>query len=68
MEVTLKREATLRRFEDVRPAVADDWRRQKNADTKEAYLARLREKFGVAIDEQNVAVSDDTSAGRLAAR
>jgi hypothetical protein len=51
-------EAEPRRFEDVRQTVADDWRRQKNAETKKVYLARLREKYGVLIKAQAVAVSD----------
>jgi parvulin-like peptidyl-prolyl isomerase len=67
VEVTLKREAEPRRFEDVRQTVADDWRRQKNADTKEAYLARLRQKYGVLIDAQALADSDQAGK-RQAAR
>jgi parvulin-like peptidyl-prolyl isomerase len=66
--VTLKREAEPRPFEDVRQAVAADWRRQKNADTKQAYLARLREKFGVTIDAQALSASETASAASLAAR
>jgi hypothetical protein len=66
VQVTLMRGAEPRRFEDVRQAVSEDWRRQKNADTRQAYLTRLRQKFGVTIDDQALSMAED--GGRLAAR
>jgi hypothetical protein len=68
VQVTMIRQAEPRRFEDVRQAVTEDWRRQKNADTQQAYLARLREKFGVTIDGQALSMAEDGAAGKLAAR
>jgi parvulin-like peptidyl-prolyl isomerase len=50
VQVTQTREAMPQRFEDVRQAVTEDWRRRKNVDAKQAYLARLREKYGVLIE------------------
>jgi hypothetical protein len=50
VEVTQTREAVPRPFEEVRQAVIEDWRRQKNVEAKETYLARLREKYGVVIE------------------
>ena len=34
--------------ENVREAVSNDWRRERESDTKAAYLAKLRDKYGVA--------------------
>jgi hypothetical protein len=39
-----------RPFEDVRKTVIDDWRRWKAVETNEAFLAKLRNKYGVVID------------------
>ncbi len=39
-----------RRFEDVRDAVIDDWHRGKAIKTSEAFLAKLRDKYGVVVD------------------
>nr|WP_246504972.1 peptidylprolyl isomerase [Microvirga antarctica] len=38
------------RFEDVRKTVMDDWRRWKANETNEAFLANLRNKYGVVVD------------------
>ena len=42
--------ATLRPFEEARPKVLEEWRHQQEAEAKAAYLGKLREKYGVAID------------------
>jgi parvulin-like peptidyl-prolyl isomerase len=42
--------AEARGFETVRNAVMNDWRREREAETKAAYLAKLRDKYGVAAD------------------
>jgi parvulin-like peptidyl-prolyl isomerase len=39
-----------RRFEDVRKTVLDDWRRWKAVETNEAFLGKLRSKYGVVVD------------------
>jgi hypothetical protein len=45
------RPATLRAFQEVRPKVLEEWRRQHEDQTKALYLGRLREKYGVVIDD-----------------
>jgi parvulin-like peptidyl-prolyl isomerase len=57
------RPAEPRRFEDVRDAVLNDWRREREQETKGAYLARLRDKYGVVIEESAKALVDPKSAG-----
>ncbi len=39
-----------RPFEEVRNTVMDDWRRWKAVETNEAFLAKLRNKYGVVVD------------------
>jgi hypothetical protein len=39
-----------RRFEDVRKTVLDDWRTWKAVETNEAFLGKLRNKYGVVVD------------------
>jgi hypothetical protein len=51
VQVTRLRPAEPRRFEDVRNTVMDDWRRQLESDTKAAYLTKLRDKYGVVIED-----------------
>jgi hypothetical protein len=51
VQVTELRRAELRPFDDVRDTVLVHWRRQWNSETKRAYLARLRDKYGVVIDD-----------------
>lgn len=46
--------ATLRPFEVARPEVLKEWRHQREAEAKAAYLSKLREKFGVVIDNSAV--------------
>jgi hypothetical protein len=43
-------EGEPRRFEEVRNTVVDDWRRAKAVETNEAFLAKLRNKYGVVVD------------------
>ncbi len=50
VQVTHLRPAEPRRFEDVRSRVAEDWRRRREGDIKAAYLAKLRDKYGVIIE------------------
>jgi hypothetical protein len=68
VRVTYRREAETRRFEDAREAVANDWRRQRNADTKDAYLAKLREKYGVAANRQILSLPEQGDRAKQAAR
>ena len=42
---------TLRPFEQVRPKVLEEWRHQQETAAKAAYLGKLREKYGVVIDD-----------------
>ncbi len=51
VQVTQVRPAELRPFGDVRRAVVEDWRRVRESETKAAYLARLRDKYGVVIED-----------------
>jgi parvulin-like peptidyl-prolyl isomerase len=48
VRVTDIRPAEPRGFEVVRDAVSNDWRRERERNTKAAYLAKLRDKYGVA--------------------
>ena len=49
--LVLRREQGEQRpFENVRNTVMDDWRRWKAVETNEAFLAKLRNKYGVVID------------------
>jgi hypothetical protein len=66
--VTNRRDAVSRRFDDARQTVADDWRRQRNADTKEAYVAKLREKYGVATGRLVLSVQEQGAREKQAAR
>ena len=50
VRVTNLSPATLRSFEEVRPKVLEAWRHQREIETKAAYLAKLREKYGVSVD------------------
>ena len=50
VQVTDLRPGSARRFEDVRDVVANDWRRERERDTKAAYLAKLRDKYRVGAD------------------
>jgi PPIC-type PPIASE domain len=45
------RPSTVPPFEEVRPQVLEEWQRQRESQTKEIYLGKLREKYGVVIDD-----------------
>jgi hypothetical protein len=51
VRTTNLRPATLRSFDDARPKVAEAWQHRRETETKAAYLARLREKYGVVVDD-----------------
>ena len=51
VRVTELAPAKLRPFEEVRTKVAEEWRHQQEVETKAAYLARLRAKYGVVLDD-----------------
>jgi hypothetical protein len=48
--VTDREEGKPRAFEEVRSALLDDWRRQKAKEAAEAYIEKLRDKYGVVVD------------------
>lgn len=50
VQVTEHRPGGVRRFEDVRDLVMKDWRRERERETKAAYLLRLRDKYRVATE------------------
>jgi hypothetical protein len=50
VQVTDHRPGSARHFEDVREAVTNDWRRERERETKAAYLLRLRDKYRVATE------------------
>ena len=43
--------AIPRPFEEVRPKILEEWQHQQKVEAKAAYLAKLREKYGVVIDD-----------------
>ena len=43
--------ATSRPFEEVRPKILEEWQHQQEIEAKAAYLGKLREKYGVVIDD-----------------
>jgi hypothetical protein len=45
------RPATLRPFPEVRSKVLEEWRRQREEQTKAQYLGKLREKYGVVTED-----------------
>jgi hypothetical protein len=51
VRITNQRPATLRPFEEIRPKVLEEWRRQRENQTKAQYLIKLREKYGVVTDD-----------------
>ena len=51
VRLTDLRPAILRPFQEVRPKVLEEWRRQREDQTKAQYLGKLREKYGVVIDD-----------------
>jgi PPIC-type PPIASE domain len=51
VRVTDLRPSTLRPFEHVRPKILEEWRHQQETEAKAAYLGKLREKYGVVIED-----------------
>jgi PPIC-type PPIASE domain len=51
VRVTDLRPATVRQFEGVRPKILEEWRHQQETEVKAVYLSKLREKYGVVIDD-----------------
>ena len=51
VQITDLRPATLRPFQEVRPKVLEEWRRQRENQTKAQYMDKLRNKYGVVIDD-----------------
>lgn len=51
VQITELRPATLRPFQEVRPKVLEEWRRQRENQTKAQYIDKLRKKYGVVIDD-----------------
>jgi hypothetical protein len=41
----------LRPFLEVRERVAEEWRREQEKSAKERYLAELRKKYGLVVDD-----------------
>jgi len=66
--VSAKTAASQPAFETVRDQVAKEWRREKEADVSREYLARLREKYGVVLDDGVKAVLETQSATDAAVR
>jgi hypothetical protein len=51
VEVQSIQAAEIRPFESVRAVVAQEWRRHREDEIKRSYIVRLREKYGVVIDD-----------------
>ena len=51
VRVTDLRPATSRPVEQVRPKILEEWRHQQETEAKAAYFGKLREKYGVVIDD-----------------
>jgi hypothetical protein len=51
VEVTHVSPAVRRPFEAVRSKVMEDWRRQRESEMNASYLAKLREKYGVVVED-----------------
>jgi hypothetical protein len=51
VRVTDLRPATPSPFEEVRPKILEEWRHRQEIEAKAAYLGKLREKYGVVIDD-----------------
>ena len=57
------RPATLRPFQEVRSKVLEEWRRQREDQTKAEYLGKLREKYGVVTEDSVSALLPTPLAG-----
>ena len=60
--------ATKPQFDTVREKVAKEWRREQEEKTNSDYLARLREKYGVSIDDSVKALLAPRPAPDVAAQ
>ncbi|MFC5067708.1 peptidyl-prolyl cis-trans isomerase [Flaviflagellibacter deserti] len=63
-----KNEAAQLPFNEVRDKVVAAWRVEKQDEAYAAYIARLREKYGVEFDQSVKALLDDTPAKSLVAK
>ena len=52
VRITNLRPATIRSFEAVRSKVVEAWQHQRETEAKAAYLAKLREKYSVDVDDK----------------
>jgi hypothetical protein len=50
VRVTGLKPSALRPFEEIRSKVLEEWRHQQESEAKAQYLAKLRDKYGVAVD------------------
>jgi PPIC-type PPIASE domain len=51
VRVSVLQTAQLRPFSEVRERVAQEWRREQEKSAKERYLAELRKKYGLVVDD-----------------
>jgi len=51
VRVSTLQQAQLRPFSEVRERVAQEWRREQEKSAKERYLAELRKKYGLVVDD-----------------
>lgn len=51
VRVSALREARLRPLSEVRERVADEWKREQEKSAKERYLAELRSKYDLVVDD-----------------
>ncbi|MFX6213931.1 peptidylprolyl isomerase, partial [Acinetobacter baumannii] len=52
VQVTHLMSGKERRFEEVRDHVEREWRRSRKDAAKAAYLVKLRDKYGVTVDDR----------------
>ena len=55
-------------FESVKDAVLAEWRSAKQAEISRDYLAELRKKYGVELDDGAKAALGSDPAGKVAAK
>jgi hypothetical protein len=60
--VTERTEGKPRPFDEIRQALLDDWRRQKAREASDSYIEKLRDKYGVVIDDTTPAGTGRTAA------
>jgi len=68
VSVTEKTAATLPPLAEVREEVRSEWLRDQQAAATEAYLARLREKYGVIVEESVEPLLSGDTVGSLVSR